>query len=461
MTTQVIILAAGQGKRMQSQLPKVLHTLAGKSLLARVIDTAHEVSPDAIPLVVYGHQGDALREQLKNVNVKWILQQQQLGTAHAVMQALPELQDSDQVLVLYGDVPLISPATLKKLVANTPAGAIGVLTAILSDPSGYGRIKRDANHHVSGIVEEKDASEQERQISEINTGIYYLPVALLKKWLPTLQNKNAQGEYYLTDLIAFASKEKIMIYVMQPACVEEILGVNDKVQLSHLERYYQRNCAEQLMRAGVTLYDPARFDMRGELRAGRDVVIDINVIIEGNVTIGNECVIGANVMLKNVVLGDRVTVKANSIIEGADIASDCQIGPFARIRPGTKLAAHGHVGNFVEIKNSVLGAGTKANHLSYIGDSEIGQRVNIGAGTITCNYDGANKHKTKIGDDVHIGSDTQLVAPVSIGNGATIGAGSTVVKDVPAHALTLTHKIEQRTVRDWVGSHFFNSATGK
>ena len=434
---------------MQSHLPKVLHTLAGKPLLLHVIDTAMALSPAVAPIIVYGHKGQTLRDALSFKKVIWVEQQDQLGTAHAVLQSLPEVSNRDHILVLYGDVPLIAEQTLKKLIDTTPADAIGMLTANLANPAGYGRIKRDSNNHITGIIEEKDATEQERKLTEINPGIYYVPTVLLNKWLPNLENNNAQNEYYLTDIIALAKKENIPVHAIQPARQEEILGVNDRVQLAQLERFYQRQYAEKLMRNGVTIYDPARIDVRGELHTGLDVVIDVNVIIEGKVTIGNECVIGANTILRNTILGDRVAVKPNSIIDGAEIASDSQIGPFARIRPGTMLAAHAHVGNFVEIKNSVIGAGSKVNHLSYIGDSDVGQRVNIGAGTITCNYDGANKHKTVIGDDVHIGSDTQLVAPVTIGAGATIGAGSTVIKDAPAQQLTLTHKIEQRSVKGW------------
>lgn len=448
MAIQTVILAAGQGKRMHSSFPKVLHRLAGKPLLEHVIHTALSISPDTPPIIVTGHQGDLVRNSLAHYNVRWVEQKEQLGTGHAVLQALSEIATDDDVLILYGDVPLISKTTLKKLVETTPKNTIGMLTAQLSHPAGYGRIKRNKTHQIIGVVEEKDATETERQINEINPGIYFATAKHLKKWLPTLKNKNAQGEYYLTDIIKFAGEEEILIHDVQPHASEEILGINDRSQLAHLERSYQRMMAENFMRQGVTIYDPMRFDVRGDVKIGRDVVIDINVILEGDVKIGNECIIGSNSILRNVVLGERVEVKANSVIDGAEIASDCIIGPFARIRPGTVLAPQVHVGNFVEVKNSEIGEASKVNHLSYIGDSEIGKRVNVGAGTITCNYDGANKHKTTIGDDVHIGSDTQLVAPVSVGAGATIAAGSTVIKDVPAQQLTLTHRIDQRS-KEW------------
>lgn len=446
---QVVVLAAGQGTRMCSSLPKVLHHLGGKSLLERVISTAASVSNKANSIVIYGHEGAQLRAALASTAVKWVEQKQQLGTGHAVQQALPEINDQDRVLILYGDVPLISEATLKKLIDKTPANALGMLTATLSQPKGYGRIKRDAQNQVTGIIEEKDATPEERVITEINPGIYLVSAALLKKWLPTLKNTNAQKEYYLTDIIALAAKEGVAIYTVQPEAVEEILGVNDRVQLAQLERFYQRQQAEKLMRAGVTMMDPARIDIRGEVQIAQDVVLDVNVILEGEIKIGAGSVIGANCVLRNVTIAERVEIKANSVIEDAKIGSESIIGPFARIRPGTELAEQTHIGNFVEVKNSKIGVGSKVNHLSYVGDSEIGKHVNVGAGTITCNYDGAYKHKTIIHDDVHIGSDTQLVAPVTIGEGATIGAGSTITKDVPPHELTLSHHLEQRSTSAW------------
>ena len=380
--------------------------------------------------------------------MRWIEQKEQLGTGHALLQALPAINADDRVLVLYGDVPLISEEILKTLISTTPTNAIGMLTAQLANPTGYGRIKRDKQHNIVGIVEEKDATEKEKAITEINSGIYFVPANYLKKWLPELNNQNAQKEYYLTDIIACADKENIKVHAVSPRYTEEILGVNDRIQLAQLERFYQWQQAEKLMRQGVTLYDPMRLDVRGEVQVGRDVTIDVNVILEGRVVIGDECIIGPNVMLCNTELGARVEVRANSVIDGAEIATGCIIGPFARIRPGTVLATNTHVGNFVEIKNSIVGESSKINHLSYVGDSEVGKRVNIGAGTITCNYDGVNKHKTIIGDEAFIGSNTQLVAPVRIGEGATIGAGSTITEDAPAKQLTVA-RTRQQTIKDW------------
>lgn len=442
---RTVILAAGEGKRMRSHTSKMLHCLADKPLLLRVIETANKVNTSKDSIVIIGHQGEQIQKALTHCSVTWVKQEKQLGTAHALLQALPHLADDDQVLVLYGDVPLISVETLQQLIAITPEDAIGMLVAHIFQPTGYGRIKRNAEGQVIGIIEEKDATQEERLITEINPGIYLFPVKFLKKWLPELKNNNAQQEYYLTDLIAHAAQENMSIKTLEPKMLEEIMGVNDRVQLAHLERFYQQKQAEHLMYLGVTLRDPARFDLRGEAQIGQDVVIDVNVILEGKIVIGNHCTIGANSILRNAIIGDHVEIKANSIIEGAEIASHCIIGPFARLRPGTKLAPHVHVGNFVELKNSVIDEKTKINHLSYIGDSEIGKRVNIGAGTITCNYDGVNKHKTIIGDDAFIGSDTQLVAPIIIGEGAVLGAGSTLVKDAPPRQLTLTHKLKQRS----------------
>lgn len=448
MVVKVVILAAGQGKRMVSSLPKVLHTLAGQPLLGHVIKTALKISTIS-PIVVYGYQGDKVQASFQKEPIKWREQKEQLGTGHAVLTALPDIADDDQVLVLYGDVPLISENTLKKLIANTPQHEIGMVVAHFDDPKGYGRIKRDSQNKLCGIVEEKDATAKELAICEINPGIYLFPAEYLKKSLPNITQNNTQKEYYLTDCIGKAVQEHREIYTIEPLFNEEVMGVNDRKQLAELERFYQRQTADQLLQQGVMLYDPARLDIRGDVNIGVDVTIDINVILEGSVTIGDGCLIGPNCVLRNVNLGERVEVKANSVLDGAVIAADSIIGPFARVRPGTVLEPGTHIGNFVEVKNSTIGAGTKINHLSYVGDSEIGKQVNIGAGTITCNYDGANKHKTIIGDHTHIGSDTQLVAPVTIGAGATIGAGSTITKDVPANYLTLTHRIEQRTIKDW------------
>lgn len=449
MNIQVVILAAGQGKRMYSNLPKVLHPLAGKPLLEHVLATASLVAPKTKPIVVFGHQGDIVQERLQKQPIHWVEQKEQAGTGHAVQQALPVISDDTRVLILYGDVPLISKETLERLLAATPKDEIGMLTATLANPTGYGRIIRDSGQNIVGIVEEKDATPAERAIHEINPGIYVVPATLLKKWLPTLKNHNAQNEYYLTDIISLAVQNKIKIHAVQPALLEEIAGVNDRLQLAVLERFYQKQIAEKLLRQGVTLLDPARLDVRGDVEVGRDVTIDVNVILEGRVVIGDGCVIGPNALLRNVVLGQRVEIKANSVLEDADIGDECVIGPFARLRPEVVLAEKVHIGNFVEVKKSHVGAATKINHLSYVGDADIGVRVNIGAGTITCNYDGANKNKTKIEDDVHIGSDTQLIAPVTVGAGATIGAGSTVAKDVPAHELTITHRLEQRVINSW------------
>jgi len=448
MTIQVVILAAGLGKRMHSHLPKVLHCLSGKSLLLHVVETAFVISPATQPVVVYGHQGKMLRDALAHYSIRWVEQREQLGTGHALLQALPIIPDDTRVLILCGDVPLITEQTLNKLIHATPSHALGMLTAHLSNPAGYGRIKRDKHHHIIDIIEEKDATEDERNIMEINPGIYFVPAHFLKKWLPLLNNKNVQSEYYLTGIIASAVQEHIPIHAVQPRRNEEIVGVNDRVQLAHLERFYQHEQAEKLMHQGVTLRDPARIDIRGEVRIGRDVVIDVNVIFEGRVVIGDECVIGANSILRDTELGKRVEVKAHSIIEGAKITDDCIIGPFARIRPDTVLAEQVHIGNFVEIKKSHIAKGSKVNHLSYIGDSDIGKHVNIGAGTITCNYDGINKHKTIIEDNAFIGSCTQFVAPVTIGEGATIGAGSTITRDAPPHTLTLS-RAPQQTIEGW------------
>lgn len=447
MAVQAVILAAGQGKRMYSRLPKVLHPLAGEPLLQHVLKTARLVATETTPIVMVGHEREVVQAAFSDQTITWVHQAEQLGTAHAVQQALPFIADDAGVLVLYGDVPLISPDTLQRLIDQTPLYSIGLLTAHLHMPTGYGRIRRDEHRHIVSIVEEKDATVEEKKITEINTGIYYVPATLLRQWLPTIKNNNAQNEYYLTDIIALAASNKVPVYSTEPNDPEEILGVNDRLQLSHLERIYQMQMAKQFMRAGVTLKDPARFDVRGEVRMGRDVTIDVNVILEGKVVIGNDCVIGAHTFLRNVVLGDRVEIKSHTVIDGADIADDSVIGPFARLRPGTELASHTHIGNFVEIKNSEIGEYSKVNHLSYLGDSKVGARVNVGAGTITCNYDGANKHQTVIGDDVHIGSDTQLVAPVNIGAGATIAAGSTITKDAPANQLTLTQTLSQRSLK--------------
>ena len=435
---QVVILAAGQGKRMHSDLPKVAHPLAGRPLLAHVIASARQLEPRRLCIVV-GHGADAVREQVPASGVFWVLQERQLGTGHAVMQALPALDPGGIVLVLYGDVPLIAAATLRSLV-DAAGGGLAILTQEIDNPKGYGRIVREASGRVARIVEEKDASPAQRAIREVNTGILAAPRERLEGWLSKLSNDNAQGEYYLTDIVAAAVADGVPVEVRQPAAAQECLGVNSKSDLASLERLYQMNKAATLLEAGVTLADPARIDVRGELSCGRDVTIDVNCIFEGRVSLGDRVRIGANCILRDVTVGAGTEVKPFSLLEEAAIGRNARIGPYARIRPGTELGDDVHIGNFVEVKASRIAARSKANHLAYVGDSTVGSDVNIGAGTITCNYDGANKHRTVIEDDVHIGSDVQLVAPVTIGKGATIGAGATITKDVPPGGLTLTEK---------------------
>ena len=442
----VVILAAGKGTRMRSSLPKVLHRLAGISLLEHVIRSAQALAPRAIH-VVYGHGGDLVQEQLKHLPVEWVKQEPQLGTGHAVQQAMPKVA-GQSVLVLYGDVPLTRIETLRGLIQAAGQDGFALLTAVLADPAGYGRIVRDAAGRVIRIVEHKDASETERVIAEINTGILVAPAARLKAWLTALRNHNAQSEYYLTDVIGMAAADGVAIASAAPQAEWEILGVNSKQQLAELERVHQRNRANELMDQGVALMDPARFDLRGTLRAGQDVTIDVNVIVEGDVTLGDRVQIGPNNVLRNCRIGAGTIVQPNCVIEDSDIGADCRIGPFARVRPETRVAAHAHIGNFVEIKKSVIGEGSKVNHLSYVGDSDIGKNANIGAGTITCNYDGANKHRTVIGDNAFIGSNTALVAPVTVGANATIGAGSVITKDTPPGELTIT-RAKQTTVPGW------------
>ena len=442
----IVILAAGQGKRMHSNLPKVLHPLAGKALVAHVIDTARSLSPQKLCLV-YGHGGDTVRTTLDAPDLAWALQEPQLGTGHAVQQALPHLDAEGTTLVLYGDVPLIQAQTLKTLL-HAGKDALAILTIELADPSGYGRIVRDVAGNVTRIVEQKDASASQLAIREINTGIMALPTARLGEWLGALSNDNAQKEYYLTDIVGMAVAAGLTIRTTPAQGEWEVLGVNSKVQLAQLERIAQRRSAEQLMEQGVRLADPARFDVRGELVCGRDVFIDVNCVFEGKVTLDEAVEIGPNCVLKNARIGAGTRLAAFSHVEDAVVGPDSIIGPFARLRPGTELAAGVHIGNFVEIKNSKIAAQSKANHLAYIGDAVIGSRVNIGAGTITCNYDGANKYKTIIEDDVFIGSDTQLVAPVTVGRGATLGAGTTLTKDAPPDTLTVS-RAKQISITGW------------
>ena len=443
----VVILAAGPGTRMHSSTPKVLHRLAGRAMLTYVFDTAKQLSPEVI-CIVYGHGGERVRQAVDENDVVWVMQEPQLGTGHAVMQAAPHLDERWPTLVLYGDVPLIRAETLKRLVQATGKG-LGLLTATLDGPSGYGRILRNGKK-VVGIVEEKDANSRQRALREINTGIVVAPTKKLKSWLAKLQNNNAQKEYYLTDIVALATKERVPVTAIQADTAWEALGVNSRAQLAELERIYQRKLAASLLEQGVALADPSRCDVRGSLACGRDVAVDVNCVFEGEVKLGDAVSVGANCVLKDVTVGAGTRIEPFCHLEDADIGADCRIGPYARIRPGTRtrLAEGVHIGNFVEVKASSIGAGSKANHLTYIGDSEVGRNVNIGAGTIVCNYDGANKHRTVIEDDVFIGSDTQLVAPVRVGRGATLGAGTTLTKDAPAGELTLS-RVKQVSIPDW------------
>lgn len=442
----VVILAAGMGKRMQSALPKVLHPLAGKSLLGHVIDTARTLSPTTL-CVIYGHGGDAVLTQFTAADLVFAKQEPQLGTGHAVMQAIPQLDDGVPTLVLYGDVPLTTSESLQRLVAAAGSDKLGILTVQLDDPIGYGRIVRE-NGAIVRIVEQKDATPTERAITECNTGIMVAPTALLKQWLAGLSNNNAQGEYYLTDIVASAVAGAIKVVSAQPNAVWETLGVNSKVQLAELERIHQRSVANRLLEQGVTLLDPARLDVRGTLICGRDVTIDVNCIFEGSVTLEDGVTIGANCVIKNAHIGLAATIKPFCHIEQATVGAASQIGPYARLRPGTILGEEVHIGNFVEVKNSQIAAHSKANHLTYLGDATIGSRVNIGAGTITCNYDGVNKSRTVIEDDVFIGSVSQLVAPVTVGKGATLGAGTTLTKNAPAGKLTVARS-KQITIDGW------------
>ncbi|MBN9421057.1 MAG: UDP-N-acetylglucosamine diphosphorylase/glucosamine-1-phosphate N-acetyltransferase [Candidatus Accumulibacter sp. 66-26] len=448
----IVILAAGQGKRMHSNLPKVLHPLTGKPLVSHVIDTARSLAPSSL-CVVYGHGGDVVKSTLAAPDLAWALQEPQLGTGHAVMQALPHLAPEGVTLVLYGDVPLIQPETLQKLLhaaqdGPDAAGALAILTVELADPTGYGRIVRNAAGQVVRIVEQKDASAEEKAVREVNTGIMALPTARLGEWLARLSNDNAQQEYYLTDIVGMAVAAGLPVRTAHPAGEWEVLGVNSKVQLAELERIAQRRTAERLLEQGVRLADPARLDVRGTLSCGRDVFIDVNCVFEGQIELGEAVEIGPNCVLKNARIGAGTRLAAFSHVEDAVVGPDAVIGPFARLRPGTELAAGVHIGNFVEIKNSKIAANSKANHLAYVGDAIVGSRVNIGAGTITCNYDGANKFQTVIEDDVFIGSDTQLVAPVTVGRGATLGAGTTLTKDAPPDTLTVS-RAKQLSVPGW------------
>ena len=444
---EVIVLAAGQGKRMRSVLPKVLQPLAAKPMLAHVLDTARILEARRI-VVVYGHGGEVVREALDAPDLAWARQDPPQGTGHAVQQAMPLVEDGDTALILYGDVPLIGVPTLQRLMAAASDTALALLTVSMDNPTGYGRILRDGAGKVTRIVEEKDATPDERRVQEVNTGILAAPVTRLRQWLGNLKNDNAQGEYYLTDIIAMAVADGLDVVTTQPDAFEETLGVNNKTQLAELERIHQRNIARRLTDAGVTVIDPARLDVRGSLECGRDVEIDINCVFEGTVVLGDGVRIGANCIVRDATLGAGTRVAPFSQIEDTITGEACIIGPYARTRPGTVLGNDVHLGNFVEVKNSTIADHSKANHLAYVGDADIGQRVNVGAGTITCNYDGANKFRTVIEDDVFIGSDTQLVAPVRVGKGATLGAGTTLTKDAPAEQLTVS-RAKQISLAGW------------
>ena len=446
-----IVLAAGQGTRMKSALPKVLHPIGGMPMIGHVLDAVHAAGANACH-VVHGHGGEQVqawaREQRGERRVLWALQSQQLGTGHAVLQAMPEVPDEATVLVAYGDVPLIRPETLAAL-AEAGRKTLAIATVLLANPKGYGRIIRDAQNRVTGIVEENDASEAQRAVREANTGLLAAPAGLLRLWLAALRNDNKKGEYYLTDVVAAAVRDGVAVNAVSVASAEEVEGVNDRLQLAQQERAYQRRQAEALMREGVSFADPSRFELRGTVAVGRDVFIDVGVVIEGHCQLGDGVRIGPYSVLKDVCLGADSQVLAHSVLEGLDAGRECRIGPFARVRPGSRFADEVHIGNFVEVKKGELGTATKAGHLAYIGDAMVGARVNISAGVITCNYDGANKHITVIGDDAFIGTDSQLVAPVTVERGAYVAAGSTITKTAPAGALTICRAREQRSIAGW------------
>ncbi|MBS63629.1 bifunctional UDP-N-acetylglucosamine diphosphorylase/glucosamine-1-phosphate N-acetyltransferase GlmU [Salinisphaera sp.] len=447
MGLHIVVLAAGKGKRMRSALPKVLQPLGDRPLLKHVVEAAQTLDPEQIH-VVYGHGAEQVQSALGYLEVNWVYQQQQLGTGHAVRQAIDDVPDDASVLVLYGDVPLVRAATLSHLVDAAANDALALLTVVLDDPAGYGRIRRDDENRVVGIVEDKDTTADERHIREVNTGLLCAQARHLRDWLSRLTNENTQGEYYLTDCIAMAAGDGVSIVAGQSGSIEETQGINDKRDLATAERLLQRRQAEALMDQGLTLRDPERFDLRGSLHIGRDCLIDVNAVIEGEVVLGEGVHIGPHCVLRNCTIGDHTQVLSHTVIEHANVGARCQIGPFARLRPDTELADRAKIGNFVETKKLRLGAGSKINHLSYVGDAVVGANVNIGAGVITCNYDGANKHVTTIGDDAFIGSDCQLVAPVSVERGATIGAGTTLTKTAPADTLTLSRS-KQFSIDGW------------
>jgi len=446
MELSVIILAAGQGRRMRSELPKVLQSLAGRPLLTHVLDTAANLDASDVT-VVYGHGGDSVKTACDIADLRWVLQAEQLGTGHAVQQAIPDTPDNNRVLVLFGDVPLLTTATLKRLIAGTPADAVSILSVDLDDPTGYGRIVRRGDD-VTGIVEHKDASEQQQRITEINTGVMLSPAAKLRRWLDDLGNDNAQGEYYLTDIVGMAVQEGVTVKGIKADNWVEVMGINDKKQLAEAERALQARLVDELMTEGVGFADPARVDIRGTLTCGKEVFIDVNAVFEGDVSLGDGTRIESNNLVRDSNLGAGTILHSNCHIEGAITGDNCEIGPFARMRPGAELANNVKIGNFVEVKKSTIADGSKVNHLTYIGDAEIGTGVNVGAGTITCNYDGANKYKTTIGDNVFIGSNVNLVAPVEVGDSASIGAGSTISKPAPANELTVA-RARQVTVKGW------------
>ena len=443
----VVILAAGQGKRMRSGLPKVLHLLAGRPLLSYVIEAANRLGAARVH-VVYGHGGGTVREAMSAAGVEWVEQREQLGTGHALALAMPGIPDDTTVLVLNGDVPLVNRTTLHETATLAGGSGIALITAVVDDPSGYGRIVRGPDGHVRGIVEEKDASDEQRNIAEICAGILAARAGKLRSWLQRLDHDNAQGEYFLTDVVARAVEDGLSVRTVPPEAIEEVLGVNDRGQLAALERFHQRRLAEALMREGASLADPARIDIRGRVRTGSDVFVDVNVVLEGDVVLGDRVSIGPGCIIKDTVIEHDTEIRANCVIEGAHIGIACRVGPFSRLRSDTQLSRGVHIGNFVELKNATLGEGSKANHLTYIGDSRIGRDVNVGAGVVTCNYDGANKHTTVIGDNAFIGSGVMLIAPVTVHAGATIGAGSTIGKDAPPDALTLT-RTPQKTFKGW------------
>ncbi|EAQ97618.1 bifunctional UDP-N-acetylglucosamine diphosphorylase/glucosamine-1-phosphate N-acetyltransferase GlmU [Congregibacter litoralis] len=443
MKLEVVILAAGQGTRMRSDLPKVLHPLANKPLLAHVLASARMLMPVRIHVVI-GHGSELVREALDAEDLVWVMQEEQLGTAHAVLQAMPGIDGDSTVLILYGDVPLLRASTLEGLIDNAPA----LLTAVLDDPEGYGRVLRDSGDQLEGVVEHKDATEEQRRISEINTGVLAYPASLLADYLPRVGNANAQGEFYLPDVLSMAVKDGHCVAALRADEASEVMGINDRIQLAEAETVHRERAAVALMTAGVSLADPARIDVRGSLHCGRDVFIDVNCVFEGEVTIGEGVHIGPNCVLKNCTVGVDTQIHAMSHIDDSQVGGSCSVGPYARLRPGTVLADGARIGNFVETKKATIGPGSKVNHLSYVGDAELGGGVNIGAGTITCNYDGVNKHKTSLGDDVFIGSNSTLVAPLDVGEGGFVAAGSTVTRDVPESSLGVS-RAKQRNIAEW------------